>query len=169
VLYNYRLITILIFLSTSFAYFFPDFIKDYGFLGYDLPIAQSYHSSPYFFALWGVNLLGSVSIYVIYYGIITITISTVKALGRIYFQVCSFVLCGSKLCETGFVIMMFIFIFYSSICNIVVIMLFMHYMIITYRGRLSSQPSETVDRTLTVFQLMALTHLTLLLDYAVFE
>lgn len=149
-MFNYKIIVICIFLSTSFAYLCPEFIKDYGFLGYDLPIPQAYHSHPYFFYFWTINLMGSVSIYMLYYICCSALIKSIEVLGKIYFKFCSLILCGSNLCETGYVVLMTLFMLYSAFNSIVVIFIFIHFMVLIYRGRLSKDTTPTVETTISM-------------------
>lgn len=156
IIYNYQLIAICIFISTSAAYFFPEFIRDYGFLGYDLPMPQVYHSHPYFFILWIFNLMGAVSICLIYHIICSGIIMLVGFAGRLYFQLCSFVFCGSDVAELAYVLFMIPLVIYSSLSNIVIVLIIMHFFIMIQRGKTTRECSLVDDTQVNMFQIIAL-------------
>jgi hypothetical protein len=74
----------------------------YGFAGLDYPIPQTFHSHFYYFIMWIVNLMIAVSMQLLYYILTNWFISIFKAVGKLYFRLCSFLMCGSNAAEIGF-------------------------------------------------------------------
>jgi hypothetical protein len=128
-----------------------------------------YHSHPYFFVLWIFNLMGAVSICLIFITISNTVILLNTFLGKIYFKLCNFILCGSNLSETAYMLIMVMFIIYSAIDNIVIVLLFMHFMVLIYRGRPTNQPSIASQSSTSMLQIILFSQMMLLLDYAVYE